>query len=285
MSTFDLIARVLAKLEEPLAERHGDKLTAKFTAKLAYLSAGYGRLHGAFSHRIDYGEPETRWCYLYKYVAPHADYLFKVLRRAKAAKGPLFRSTKVEVACLGGGPGTDVIALVRYLASQANNEPVEAVHFVVFDVEPGWEAPMNVLLGQVGGPIKFTAEFRVLDVADPSTWEDVAFREFDMVLSSFFVSEIKRIRFGLPGRAFWKAVLTAVKPGCVIAVNDNNDERITGYFDGIVGSSGAFETLIKDQEEVSCGDSFGPVQKYIDRFDHRPKRNGNTAFRVLRKVV
>lgn len=286
MSAFTQIAPVLERLEKPLRAQHSKDLDNQLTERLEYLRVGYARLHGWRSHPIDYSEPETRWCYVFKYVAAHADYLYRVLRKGKAAgtRAPLFRSKTAQVACLGGGPGSDVLAVIRYLSSQREKEPVRAVHFVIFDVEPGWEPVVKAVLAEDKSDVKFTAEFRHLDVSDPTTWNDVAFEDFDLVTSSFFVSEIKRIKLGVPAQAFWKAILRSVRPGCVVAFNDNNDERITNYFDRIVASAGAFETLIDDAEEVSCGDSFWPVQSYIDRLDHRPRRNGNTAYRVLRKV-
>lgn len=285
MSAFTQIAPVLQRLEKPLRSKHSDSLDDEFTQRLEYLSVAYRRLHGPMSHSIDYSEPETRWCYVFKYVAAHADYLYRVLRKGKAAgsRAPLFNSKRALVACLGGGPGSDVLAVVRYLASQGDKEPVRAVHFVIFDIESGWEPVVKAVLAEAETDVKFTAEFRYLDVSDPATWSDIAFDEFDLVTSSFFVSEIKRIKLGIPAQRFWKSILGALRSGCVVAFNDNNDERISGYFDRIVSSVGGFETLVADAEEVSCGDSFSPIQGFIDRLDHRPKRNGNTAYRVLRR--
>lgn len=176
-----------------------------------------------------------------------------------------------------------MVAIAKYLKYAQALEPVERVVVHIFDIETTWEPSLDAIIDEFDVPVAFDISFEKLDVSDPSTWEETDFSEYDMVTASFFVSEIAKLKLGMAARKFWKFVLKGMRPGGLVAFNDNNDERIYGYFDRICDSVGGFEVIVKDQEEVSCGDSFEPVQKMINRMDHRPRKNGDTAYRLLRK--
>ena len=201
----------------------------------------------------------------------------------RAARGAsLFSRENVTICCLGGGPGSDVLAVIRYLGWAGDREPVESVVFHIYDKEPGWFPMVEAIVDEAESEIGFEVIFHDLDVADETSWGEVDFSQYDLITSSFFVSEIKRIGLSEPAKRFWRRVLRGMRKGALLAFNDNGDERIYGYFDRLIAAAGGFEILSEDNdEEVSCGDSFEPVQRWINRLDHRPKRNGRTAHRGL----
>lgn len=286
MSSFRLIRRVLDRLESDLRIEFGDGLDNELTAKLAYLTRGYYRLHGGAAQEIDYSQRSTQFCYTYKYIAAHAYYLFRVLRQMRGARRtPLFADNEIAIACLGGGPGSDVLAAIRYLHWAGEREPVERVVFHIYDKEPGWFNVVEAIVEEAEGDIRFEVVFYDLDVADEESWRHIDFAQYNLITSSFFVSEIKRIGLSTPARRFWRHVLRGMSAGSFFAFNDNGDERIYGYFDGLIAVADNFQVLTEDNdEEVSCGDSFDPVQPWIDRLDHRPRRNGRTSYRGLLRI-
>lgn len=285
MSSFRLIRRVLDRLEGPLAAEFGAGLNGELVAKLGYLSRSYYRLHGGAAQDVDYSERSTQFCYTFKYIAAHADYLFKVLRRMRTPNGGrLFDEEEVTIACLGGGPGSDVLAVVRYLAWAGEKEPAKKVTFDIYDKEPGWFSVVEAIVEEAESDIQFEVIFHSFDVSNEGTWSEIEFDKYDLITSSFFVSEIKRIGLSVPARRFWRFLLRNMSTDALMAFNDNGDERIYGYFDRLIEAAGGFDTLTaEDDEEVSCGDSFDPVQPWINRLDHRPRRNGKTANRGLVK--
>lgn len=286
MSTFELIAKVIKRIRRRLEDEGLDGIPEKMQEKLRYLSGGYARLHGSNSHAIDYSNGVTQLCYVFKYVAAHADYLFKVLRRARsAAAAPLFSGKTLRVACLGGGPGSDIIGIMRYLEHHRSGEPTSQVIVDIYDKEEAWLPVLKDIVGEITSDISLDVTFVALDVSDASTWDTADFSKYDLITASFFVSEIRRIGLGQPAKRFWKYVLGTIADGAIVAFNDNNDERIYGYFDAIAKGSGAMETVASaEDEEVSCSDSFYPIERLIEKLDHRPKRNGHTAYRVIRKA-
>ena len=285
MSGFEIIERVIARIEKQCVKIHGDQLDMKIKEKLGYLSDRYRRLHGNNSAAIDYGDAVTQFCYVYKYVAAHADYLFKIFRQARSAhKQPFFQNERIRVACVGGDPGSDILAILKYLEAGFSKEIVNKVVIDVYDKEKKWLRILKIIVDELQSNTTVSVNFVELDVSDPEGFKAHDFSKYQLVTSSFFVSEIRRIGLGTPAKAFWRHVVSALPVGAIVVFNDNKDERIYGYFDAIMNGCADVQTIIADNDaEVSCSDSWKPVQRYVDRLDHRPKRNGSTAFRVQMK--
>jgi hypothetical protein len=219
-------------------------------------------------------------------VTPHADYLYRTLRKARTKAGkPLFEGGKVQIACIGGGPASDVIGVIRYFAWAGEKEPASSIHFDIYDIELGWESVIDAVIekSENESDLNYTYSFKPFDVSSATSWSTLNFDKYHLVTSSFFLSEIKRLKFGTVAGQFWLHVFQNVRPGCVIAMNDNNDERVYSIFDRALNKASKFDVVISDSEEISCSDSFHPVQSIITRLDHRPKRNGDIAFRVVKK--
>ena len=113
MTIFELVKLALDELYIEGTEEHG----AEITRQVKYLADSYRKLGSEDRDPIDYKDPAIRFAYVYKYTASHGDYVVQALEAArKAQKGDLFKSDSLRLSCIGGGPGSDVIGVLKYLS-------------------------------------------------------------------------------------------------------------------------------------------------------------------------
>ena len=114
MTLFELVKVTLDGLYKEAVAAYGANTDEKIKAKFTYLKESYPLLKDASRVPISYKDPATRFAYVYSYVATHGDYVVQLLRlAADALNGPVFPSGTARVSCIGGGPGSDILATRR----------------------------------------------------------------------------------------------------------------------------------------------------------------------------
>jgi hypothetical protein len=128
MTIFELVKIALDELYAQGLRQHGVKLDAAIREQIEYLSRSYGYLRDANRKPVDYRDPATRFAYVYMYVAAHGDYLVQVLEKVRSTRGGhIFDVENIRVSCVGGGPGSDIVGLLKYLDENGHREPVKRV--------------------------------------------------------------------------------------------------------------------------------------------------------------
>jgi hypothetical protein len=110
VNCFQIIKSVLdeAYSQIPGNEEEKDSL---IKAAIDYLSGEYKRLLDGI--QIDYSNPITRFAYIYKYVTSHANLVCTIIENSDELN-MIFDQEKVNVACIGGGPGSDFLGILKY---------------------------------------------------------------------------------------------------------------------------------------------------------------------------
>lgn len=65
----------------------------------------------------DFSKSETRAAYVYRYVSAHANFLCQEIEKSKDLKS-LFGGPKVRMAAIGGGPGSDLVGVLKHIESR-----------------------------------------------------------------------------------------------------------------------------------------------------------------------
>ncbi len=139
MTLFELVKAALDELYKQGKEKYGAELDDAIKKKISYLSGEYSNLDKADRKPISYRDPATRFAYVYKYVASHGDYIVQLLVELRAKLGGrIFTSNMARVSCVGGGPGSDIIAVLKYLDEHINTEPVKKLTCYLLDREQAW---------------------------------------------------------------------------------------------------------------------------------------------------
>ena len=156
--------------------------------------------------QIHYDDPICRLGYLYMNAAANATLFEKVLYFSRDARDILTNSAQdtLNVLSMGGGPGTELLGLVKYLRNQ-DDLPPRRIDFTVIDNVFQWSETWRALaiaaehelrssLIQDGiEPTAIAPMFLPFDVFDHSQYRGVAgqCRAADLVVFNYIFSENK----------------------------------------------------------------------------------------------
>ena len=114
MVIFELVKSVLDEAYVNLSEQQKTELDEQVRTEFGRLGASYKNLHRGMSP--DYSTSAARIAYSYKYLSAHANYLFQIITLAQQDLLPLLNTPTPAVCSIGGGPGSDVLGVVKFLA-------------------------------------------------------------------------------------------------------------------------------------------------------------------------
>ena len=262
------------------------ELDAEIKKKLNYLSDSYGNLESAEREHIDYRSPTTRFAYVYTYVAAHSDYLVQVLDGTRSAVGkPLFDARPLRVSCVGGGPGSDIIAVLKYIDENKIEQPTKLTCYLL-DGEQAWADTWTEIDDSLRVDVRLKTNFQALDVTKPESWKyQRRFLDADMFTLSYFVSEVYSYNEDGEVSKFFSMLLEQAKKGTLVVYLDNSRESFSQFFDGLwqdrgyqcVWEADSSDWRMRFSEEKSV------VENYYKKFKRWPRLTGNAMARVLRK--
>lgn len=279
MNCFELLKRVLddAYAEIPGTEKNKDEQIA---TELGRLSDLYKDLRQYKD--IDYSKAVTRFAYVYSYVTCHANLVYQLTSRSKLLRD-LFKSERVQVACIGGGPGSDLIGLLKFLEERRSEITLSCM---IYDRETAWGETWAGLLEEVDSGVNVLPAFMPFDVVKENTW--TKFRKYlssDLFTMIYFMSEV----YGLKDNAdaYFAHLMGYAKPGALFLFVDNRRSGLgrafSEWFDELAGKYG-LELL--EVDEGSIGLPYDEEKKelgvYFKKF-RSPKLTADIAWRVARK--
>jgi hypothetical protein len=135
MTLMQLIKLVLDDAYTAIHVAEEAEKDAMITEELKTLAMEYASLTNTKAPPIDYSDPLKRFAYIYKYTVAHADYIMQLIDNSKEL-GSLFDRKHVEVACLGGGPGSDLLGVLKYMIQAGSKDTCLTCY--IFDKERAW---------------------------------------------------------------------------------------------------------------------------------------------------
>lgn len=287
MTSFELVKVALDSLYAEAQAEHGKKADATIAACIEYLAKSYSGLNTPGRAAVDYKDPATRFAYVYKYVASHSDYVVQVLEALQKQRKPIFGAENIRVSCVGGGPGSDIIGVLRYLDENKHVEKVSKVTCYLLDREQAWADTWTELDDSLKTDLVLHANFQPLDVTDPDSWaQQKKFLQADLFTMSYFVSEVKSLDSGGVVSTFWKTLFKNAKSGALFLYDDNGHDSFNNYFDVlwkaeglkcIVEATNSWVWPRGNEQKSELGD-------YLNKFGQQPKLKTPLSYRVLQKL-
>jgi SAM-dependent methyltransferase len=259
----------------------GDVKDQQIAQALNELSSEYQKLTHEQAPPIAYGGNARRFAYIYRYAAAHADYVAQLIHKSTALKA-LLSGGSVKLACLGGGPGSDLLGVLKYLAGQE----LEGFKLKcsVFDKEGSWLDSWSDIVKQENLPCEIDLEFKQIDVTEAENWgNEKELLTFDLLIFSFFLSEVWKFRNDAD--SYFEQLLSRMRPGAFVLFLDNADARFFGWFDGMSKKAGLKKIGSSECElTLSDGEQFSDFGKHFntEKFEW-PKRKGLVAWRIMQK--
>jgi len=275
MNCFKLVKSVLDEQygEIPGKEAEKDKVICE---KLEYLRQRYAQLQ-TDHHEIDYADPVTRFAYIYRYVTAHADYVCSLIGSTALKK--LLSAEKLNVSCIGGGPGSDLVGVLKCV-EQAGTKPT--LRFTLLDREATWSESWCDVDEKLSTSLKTNVNFQPFDVTDPKSWESRRkYLNSDLFTLIYFVSET--FCFRDKAAKYYADLFRHAANGAYFLYIDNGHSCFSNWFDGLWKDRGieliegnTVRITTDPQEERS------DLGEYTEKFGY-PKLKADIAYRVLRK--
>jgi len=227
----------------------------------------------------DFDDPATRFGYVYQHVPAHAHWMYDLIQKSPQALAVL-KSGKARITCIGGGPGSDVVGILKVLDE---TEESCSLFCELIDGCEAWKSTWSDLAFQLDLKGALHTDYVIHDVSDKSTWSSPSrIGKADIITLSFFVSEIHHLANSVE---YLTKMLQSAKSGAVLLVLDNRTPVIYDAIDGIAASAG-FKKLKSDEETwkiYDAGEQMSRLQKYSMKFARSSKLTGEVSWRTFQK--
>lgn len=275
VNTFQLIKSVLDEAYQAIPGTEPIK-DAAIQQALTGLRTEYRDLLNNGS--LDYSDPVRRFAYIFCYTTSHANLVYGRISASRQLQ-QLFDREKLTVSCIGGGPGSDFLGILKYCLRAEKSLDLKCQ---ILDRDPAWSESWSDVDDKINAPFRMSTSYQPIDVADPNSWH--TFRKHfqaDFLTLIYFLSEV----YALRGQAtdYFKALLNGMRPGAVLLYVDNNDSRFTNWFDQMVAAAG-LQVLVAStaNELLPMHEEKRDLQPYYDKFGD-PKLRSNIAYRIVQK--
>lgn len=278
MKVFSFLKTVL---DEVLADIPGKKKAEKMARadeKAELLQKSYGKLAVA-NEAIDYSDPATRYAYIRRYVCSHANMVADLIGQTPALRDTFAKQEKVSVCCIGGGPGSDLIGVLKYV-EDADVSP--KLMFWLFDREQAWNDSWADLNGKLDRDV--STNFATLDVTKPESYsKNSKYLKSDVFTMVYFVSEVFFCRDD--AAEFFKKLFANAKSGALFLFIDNSVTTFYEWFDQMWKKAGLKKLAGADSVTMSMptAEDKSELGEHLIAMDGYPKLSGKVAYRVLKK--
>lgn len=285
MNCFQLVKTVLDNLYNEIYAVEESSTDNIIASKLMYLSKKYENLEDVNPADIDYNDPATRFAYVYRYTTAHANIVFQRIRDLPILR-EAFNSNTFTVGWLGGGPGSDLLGILKFMNVCGIPESLKKLRCTTCDKEQTWNETWYNIDGKIENSFPFSSSFHFLpvDITEPKSLTVARkIADTDLFTMIYFLSEVYAYRED--AREFFECLFAQAKPGALLFFVDNSRQKFYNWFDEVAISNGweiaeqvnyfSFQTE-NDEEKEFLGD-------YYTKFGF-PKLRAEIAYRVYRKT-
>jgi hypothetical protein len=194
--------------------------------------------------------------------------------------GNLFDTKKVNVACIGGGPGSDFLGILKYVM---RNKKSPTIKFQICDREKSWGESWSDVDDKVEDlDFRISTSYMPLDVTKRDDWESHRkYFQSDLFTMIYFMSEVFSLRDSAD--EYFAHLFNQAKIGSLFLFIDNNNSEFYNWFDQLAANH-KIDILSSDETNmnVPIEEEKSDLGKYFDKFSH-PKLTANVAYRIGRK--
>jgi hypothetical protein len=281
-----IFEEVLCDLDHQGQEEWPDDWEDKVSSSLDLLREAYNKLTIENRAVIDYSQLSAQAAYVFAYAIGRAEFTYQLLKRHRAALGePIFSGAVARITSLGGGPGSEIAGIVKYLLDPENGEGVKSIKYRVFDKDGEWGYVCQNLIDRLNEHFPLDLEFIKFDLCD-SKASKISLEGDDLLILSFIISELcaisERNKVAENLRNLYKTMDNKAR----IFYNDSNAASFYYFFNEskkFVKGLGSIsqKSEIKDNIVINSM-QFGPTYKdFMDTFDATPHLNSDALSKFL----
>jgi len=275
MNCFQLIKTVLDEAYAAIPGSDAQR-DAAIATQLAQLSNDYHNL--LLKGCLDYSNPARRFAYVFRYTTAHANLVYRRILASNVLRA-VFDRPKVQITCVGGGPGSDFLGILKY-CERAGKAP--ELKCLLLDRDPAWGESWSDVDDKVQSTLRLATVFNSFDVTKPDEWRTFTKHyNSDLFTLIYFVSEVYAMR--TKAEPYFDALFSNMRHGSLLLFIDNNDSRFVEWFDQLTAKHGL---VIVEKDAGVCKmpleEEKRDLEPYFTKFG-APKLDADVAWRVVRK--
>lgn len=238
---------------------------------------------------IAYGDPFCRLAYLYCHVAVNANVCEMVIRRTPAARNMIIEKMENEedlrVCAFGGGPGTELLALAKYLhKTYEKGNPPLSISFTILDSVQEWAESWSSLQRAIDRRMKaiypkpaqrpfiVSNSFNSFDMTCVSEYAALdEYLQHDLYIMNYVVSELLEKTDDFADLI--KRMADSAPSGAVFLVIDREQDRVISLINKLLKQAGL--TLVgdpgKDSGNMDSDEESSTLEPYVSAIGRRPR--------------
>jgi len=278
MKVFELIKTVLDE-EYGLVKKKDRNTIIKNEIKK--LGDAYNDLIDPKVKPPNYSTAPSRFAYIYKYTTCHANIVAEKISAVKELRDLFDTSAWVDVAAVGGGPGSDFLGVVKHLISQNSKASLKCY---LLDAEPGWGDTWSDVDRRTDEfDFRVSTHSQRLDVTDPATWEEQnRYLKANLFTFVYFISEVYRMKER--AQPFFEHLFAKAKSGSFLLFIDNDVSEFYEWFDNMASAAGLDRAAGREERfQLDWAEEKKLLEPYNSTFSHHPKIRTFISWRVYRK--
>ncbi len=228
---------------------------------------------------IDYSRPETRFAYMYTYVASHANIIYEIiLNNPELAE--IFTQREVEVSSLGIGPGSDIIGIYKYWEDQQQRF---WLRLSLHDRETAWNGSWPFLDADI--------KIKKLDVTARPLMTSKTLYQADLITMVYFLSEVHANRH--KASDFFEDLFYNMKAGATVLFIDSHGSGAASWFDKLTryslhcleGKDNYSFRMGMEEQKTDLGEYYNKFfTNQPEEKKRYPKLSAKIAYRLCRKL-
>jgi len=229
---------------------------------------------------IDYNDPITRFAYIYCYTAAHANMVYQFIRDTQDLRN-VFDRSNVSVSCIGGGPGSDLLGVLKFMESEDKSARLMCR---LYDREEAWDDSWEDVYEKLKSTFDMGISFRRLDVTESVKWGAAYNKllETDLFTMIFFMSEV----FSSKEEAdpFFEYLFGNAKSGSFFLFVDNGSSTFYNWFDSLTANYNldCLDGANYSRFQMDCDEEKTDLEPYYSKFGD-PRLGGTITYRICRK--
>jgi hypothetical protein len=283
----EAVQHVLTALDEQGLADYGEAWAGMVADRLEVLKGAYENLTDENRALIDYSDLPTQAAYMFRYVLCRAEFAYQVLRRARTASaGPLFDTEELWVTSVGGGPGSELLGLLKYLAEGEGEPTVTKIIYTVIDKEKNWEHVTDLLVQTIQNQnVEVKMFYQEFDVTKDSLPNHITLKKEELCMMSFFISEVCALPEAENVRKNVRDLLGTMPNQSIFLCNDSKAISFIKFLKARVSAARKFDEIVDVDETLICslGHLDGIFQEYIDDYGYMPHLNSKALAKVYRR--
>lgn len=276
MTIFQLIKTVLDEVYLQIDAKGENDRDLLISEQVKYLTRQYKKL--LFSKEsIDYKNPATRFAYIFKYVTCHANLVYNQIFNISE----LFNQSKMMVSCIGGGPGSDLLGILKFLLKQRKTPHLRCF---ILDREEVWSDSWCDVDDKLNVDFRISTHFERLDITNMNSWiHKTKYLDSDLYTLIYFMSEIHKNKDDAD--EFFDALFTKAKNGAKFLYIDNNHPEFYSRID-LFAQKYKLKILKSEHGHFpinDCLEEKKDLKEYFEKFGD-PKLKPDVAIRIFEKI-